>query len=83
MFEKVSKYISAAISILCIVIKKREDKAYQHQSFQRFFGDYTNVKHIPDSDSLQLSQKQINFKIHSLTKNLFRLNIFAILYISH
>ena len=54
-----------------------EDKAYQYQFVQRFFREYTYVKHIPDFDSLQLSQKN-QFQIHSITKNLFRLNIFAI-----
>ena len=42
------------------------------------FKYFTYVKHIPDFDSLQPSQKKSNFKIHSLTKNLLRLNIFAI-----
>ena len=54
----------------CIVIKKNlKIKPYQYQSF---FSKYT----FPDS--LQLSQKQTNLKKHSLTKNFFRLNIFAI-----
>ena len=56
-------------------LKKPEDKPYQYQSVQRFFSKYTYVKYIPDS--LQLSQKQTNLKIHSLTINFFRLNIFA------
>ena len=38
--------------------KKCEDKAYQYQSVQRFIREYISyVKHNPDFDSLQLSQK--------------------------
>ena len=48
-----SKYTSGIVSISCIVIKKCEDKAY----VQRFFREYTYVKHIPHFNSLQLSQK--------------------------
>ena len=70
-----SKYTSAAVSISCIVIKKGKDKPYLYQSVQRCFSEYPYVKHIPDS--LQLSQKQTNLKIHSLTKNLVRLNTFT------
>ena len=44
--------------------------------FKEFLANIPTRKHIPDS--LQLSQKQTNFKIHSLTKINFRLNIFAI-----
>ena len=29
-------------------LKKREGKPYQYQSVQRFFSEYTYVKHIPD-----------------------------------
>ena len=44
---------------------------------ERFIREYTFVKHIPDFDSLQLTQKT-QFQ-HTLTyQNLFRLNIFAI-----
>ena len=75
MFERVLNKL-LQLYLLGIVIKKREDKPYQYQSVQRFFSEYTYVKHI--RDSLQLSQKQSNLKIHSLTKNFFRLNIFAI-----
>ena len=57
-------------------LKKRADKPYQYQSDQRFFCEYTYVKHI--SDHLRRSQKQTNFKSHSLTKNFFGLNILAI-----
>ena len=56
-------------------LKKHEDKPYQYQYVQRFFSEYTYVKHIPHS--LQLSQKQTKLKINSLTKNFFKLNIFA------
>ena len=37
--------------------KKCEDKAYQYQSVQKFISEYTYVKHIPDFDSLLLSEK--------------------------
>ena len=57
MIGRVLKYSSAAVSILCIVIKKCEDKAYQYQSVQRFFREFTYVRDIPDFDSLQVSQK--------------------------
>ena len=44
---------------------------------ERFIREYTFVKHIPDFDSLQLTQKT-QFQ-HTLTyQNLFRLNSFAI-----
>ena len=46
--------------------------------FKYFSAKTPYVKHI--LDSLQLSQKQTNLKIYSLTKNLFRLNITAIYY---
>ena len=55
-------------------LKKHEHKPYQYQPLQRFFSEYIYEKHI---DSLQLSQKQTKLKIHSLTKNLFGLKIFA------
>ena len=55
-------------------LKKREGKLYQYQSVQRFFSEYTYVKHIPDS--LHLSQKQTKLNT-TLTKIFFRLNIFA------
>ena len=57
-------------------LKKREDKPNQYQSAQRFFREYTYMKHIPGS--LQLSQKQTNLEINSLTINFVRPNIFAI-----
>ena len=44
--------------------------------FKDFSANTPCVKHIPDF--LQLSQRENNLKIHSLTKNLFRLNIFVI-----
>ena len=44
--------------------------------FKDFSANTLCVKHIPDF--LQLSQRENNLKIHSLTKNLFRLNIFVI-----
>ena len=47
-------------------IKKREGKPYQYQSAQRFFSEYTYVKHIPDS--LQLSQKQTKLNICTYQK---------------
>ena len=47
-------------------LKKREGKPYQYQSAQRFFSEYTYVKHIPDS--LQLSQKQTKLNTHTYQK---------------
>ena len=44
--------------------------------FKDFSANTLCVKHIPGFP--QLSQKQTNLKIHALTKNFFRLNIFAI-----
>ena len=44
--------------------------------FKDFSANTLCVKHIPDF--LQLSHRENNLKIHSLTKNLFRLNIFVI-----
>ena len=74
---KGSKYTSAAVSISCIVIKKNVKISHTNTNlFKDFSANTLYVKHIPDF--LQLSQKQTNLKIHSLTKNFFRLNIFAI-----
>ena len=50
------------------MFKKREGKPYQYQSAQRFFSEYTYVKHIPDS--LQLSQKQTKLNTHTYQKRL-------------
>ena len=47
-------------------LKKREGKPYQYQSAQRFFSEYTYVKHIPDS--LQPSQKQTKLNICTYQK---------------
>ena len=47
-------------------LKNREGKPYQYQSAQRFFSEYTYVKHIPDS--LQLSQKQTKLNISTYQK---------------
>ena len=64
-----SRYTSAAVSISCIVIKKTyEDKACQYQSVQRCFREYIYVKHIPDFNSLQLSQKKSISKYIHLPK---------------
>ena len=70
-------HLCSSIYFMHCNLKKREGKVYQCQSVQRFFREYTYAKHIPDFDSLQLSQK-LSFKIHKLAKNLFRLNIFTI-----
>ena len=43
--------------------------------FKDFSANTLCMKHIPEF--LQLSQKQTNLKMHSLTKNFFRSNIFA------
>ena len=59
MFERV---LNTPLS--CIVIKTCEDKIY----VQRFFREYTYVKHIPDFDSLQLSQKKSISKYIHLPK---------------
>ena len=44
---------------------------------ERFIREHTSLKHIPDFDSLQLSQKT-QFQNTLTYQNLFRLNIFAI-----
>ena len=44
--------------------------------FKDFSANTLCVKHIPDF--LQLSHRENNLKIHSLTKNFFRLNTFVI-----
>ena len=69
MFERdldkpMQLYLFHALSV-----KKLEDKPYQYSSVQRFFNQCI-VKHIPDS--IQLSQKQTNLKIHLFTKKVFR-----------
>ena len=51
-----------------VPLKKREGKPYQYQFIQRFFSEYTYVKHIPDS--LQLSQKQTKLNTHTYQKRL-------------
>ena len=76
---KGSKYISAAVSISCILIKKKKNVKISDTNtnlFKDFSANTLCVKHIPGFP--QLSQKQTNLKIHALTKNFFRLNIFAI-----
>ena len=71
---KGSKYISAAVSISCIVIKKNVKISRTNTNlFKEFSTNTLYLKHI-----LQLSQKQNNLNINSLTKNFLRLNIFAI-----
>ena len=77
MFDRVLNTPLQLYQLHALQLKKREDKPYQYQSVQRFFSEYTYVKHI--SDSLQLSRKpKNNLKLHSLAKNLFKLNIFRI-----
>ena len=79
MFERVLNTPMQLYQFHALQLRKRENKPHQYQSVQRFFSEYTYVKHI--SDSLQLSKKQTNLKSHSLTKNFFRLNIFAIYFL--
>ena len=74
---KGSKYISAAVSISCIVIKKNVKISHTNTNlFKEFSTNTLYLKHT--SDFLQLSQKQNNLKINSLTENFLRLNIFSI-----
>ena len=51
------------------------EKKQQFQSVRKLFNDFSYIHHI--SDLLQLSQIHNILKIHSITKNLFRLNVFA------
>ena len=76
---KSSKYTSAVVSISCTVIKKHVK--IKHTSINLFKDFLGNT--LPWSISLifipyDSHKKKINFKRHSLTKHLFRLNIFAI-----
>ena len=66
MFKRVLNTPLQLYLISHIVIKKREGKPYQYQSLQRFFSEYTYVKHIPDS--LQLSQNQTKLNTYTYQK---------------
>ena len=70
-----SKYTSGAVSISCIVIKKREDKLYWYESVQEFYSEYSLRKTYP---WFPTALTKTNLEMYSFTKNLFRLNIFAI-----
>ena len=58
MFKRVLKTPLQLYLFDVFSLKKREGKPYQYQSAQRFFSEYTHVKHIPDS--LQLIQNKPN-----------------------
>ena len=71
MFEKVlNTPLQLYLFHALLLKKKREDKPYHYQSVQTFFSENTLREHI--TDSLQLSRKQTNLKIYSLTKNFFK-----------
>ena len=63
-----SEYIPAAVSISCIVTEKNNVKISHSITnlLKEFPANTLDVNHIPDFQ--QLSQKQINFEIYSLTK---------------
>ena len=74
MFERFLNTPLQLYLFYALLLKKRE---VSHTNlFKYFSAKKLYVKHIPNS--LQLSQKQTNLKIYSLTKNFFSLNIFAI-----
>ena len=66
MFKRVLKTPLQLYLFDAFSLKKREGKPYQYQSAQRFFSEYTYVKHIPDS--LQLSQKQTKLNTYTYQK---------------
>ena len=76
---KCSKCTSASVSISCMVIKKNVKIKHINTNLLKGLSGYPwfIVKHIPDFDSLQLSQKT-QFQNTLTYQNLFRLNIFAI-----
>ena len=78
----VKKVLNTALQLYLSQVssfKKREDKPYQYQSIQRFFSEYTYMKHIPDS--LQLSQKQAKLNTYTdqklLQTSFFTLHSYA------
>ena len=76
MFERVLNTHLQSYLFHSLLLKNVKISRTSTNLFKYFSANTLYVKHIPDS--LQLLQKQTNLKIYSLTKNVFKLNIFAI-----
>ena len=78
---KSAKYTSVAVTISCIVIKKHVKIKHTNTNPFKDFSRNTlpwNISLILIPYNSLTKKKSSYFKIHSLTKNLFRLNILAI-----
>ena len=80
MFERVQMFncTTAAVSISCIVIKKNVKIKHINTNLFKDLPGNTLTWNISLMLTPYSSHKKLSFKIYWLTKNLFRLNIFAI-----
>ena len=80
MFERVQMFncTTAAVSISCIVIKKNVKVKHINTNLFKDLPGNTLTWNISLMLTTYSSHKKLSFKIYWLTKNLFRLNIFAI-----